>query len=311
MNEIQWRKDELAIEILQDMELPHSTRHVSVRSEIDLAIHNKARQKKIDPELVDDYVFAMRSGDKFPNIVLGQIDGKPKLYVIGGNHRIAAVVKIGVQEIPAIVVQCSAAAAEMLAKRLNVSNGKREARETRVLMAMDLVQHHGQKVETAAKIAGVSPYVVNNALRTEKVRLRAMELGLPQSSELSIADGVAIGDLVNDSDLFPSLYELAIIRNVHAEKISAVCKDVRKANSLAEKKAIIEKAQAECKSGKKSKASMFPVATQIRRCVVTLKSQTTGRLTLLALQLTKQEAQQLLCELTAVVKDLETAIAKS
>ncbi len=311
MDEIKWRQDEQAVEIVHDMELPHCVRQVSVRSEIDTKTKNGAREQAIDSDLVDDYVFAMRSGDKFPCIVLGQIDGKPKLHVIGGNHRLQAAVKIGAAEIPAIVVQCSAAAAAMLAKRLNTSNGKRESRETRVMQAIDLVQHHGQTVEMAAKIAGVSPYCIHGAVKTERVRMRSIELGLPQSSRLRMADGTAMGELVNDGDLFPSLYTLAITRGVGSEQFSAICKSVRKAGTLAEKKAIIEKAQSECQNNTESKTRMFPIASQIKRCVVSLSNQTKDRVTLLALQLTKEDAQHLLSELRGAVRNLESAIAKS
>lgn len=311
MNEIQWRKDELAIETLQDMELPHSTRQVSVRNEIDTKTPNGAREKAIDFDLVDDYVFAMRSGNKFPCIVLGQIDGKSKLHVIGGNHRLQAAVKIGAAEIPAIVVQCSSAAAAMLAKRLNISNGKRESRETRVMQGIDLVKQHGQTVDMAAKIAGVSPNIIHGALRTERVRLKSIELGLPQSNKLRITDGTTIGDLVNDGDLFPGIYSLAIARGVSADQLFAICKSVRKANTLAEKKAIIEKAQNECQNNRKSKTQMFPIASQIKRSVALLSNQMKDRVTLLALQLTKQDAQQLLSELRGAVQTLESAIRKS
>lgn len=311
MDEIKWRQDEQAVEIVHDMELPHCVRQVSVRSEIDTKVPNGAREQAIDFDLVDDYVFAMRSGDKFPCIVLGQIDGKSKLHVVGGNHRLQAAVKIGAAEIPAIVVQCSAAAAAMLAKRLNISNGKRESRETRVMQGIDLVKHHGQTVDMAARIAGVSPNIIHSALRTERVRLRSIELGLPQSNKLRMTDGTAIGELVNDGDVFPGLYTLAITRGVGTEQFSAICRSVRKASTLAEKKAIIEKAQVECQSNKRSRTRMFPIASQIKRSVALLSNQTKGRATLLALQLTKEDVQQLLSELRDAVKNLETAIVKN
>lgn len=311
MDQIQWRPDEQAVAMMQQMGLSHVVREVVVQAEIDTRTPNGARQKPIDAELVDDYLCAMRAGDVFPHIVLAAIDGKKKLQVIGGNHRLQAAVKIGAASAPAIVVECGAFEAATLAKRLNTVNGKRESREVRIAQAIDLVQQHGQSVDVAARTAGISSNVVTAALRTDKVRQRAMELGLPCSNKLRNTDGVSIGELVNDGDVFPALYEFAISPNCSHDRLAALCRSVRKAGTLAERKALIEKATQECQDTTGPKARMFPVAAQIKRAVNLLSNQTRNKPTLLALQLTREDAAMLLSEVQTVAHTLQAAIGRS
>ncbi len=310
MDQIQWREDGPAMRIVDQMGLQHSVRNVVVQAEIDTRTPNGARAKPIDHELVDEYVAAMRDGDAFPYIVLAEIGGKKKLSVIGGNHRLQAAVKIGAAEVPAIVVSCTVFDAAMLAKRLNVVNGQRESRTVRILQGIDLITHHGQTIEGAARIAGVTAGVLNNALRTERLKAKAAEMGLSASEKMRATDAHAIGDLINDSDIFPALYAYAISANSSAEQLIDLCKNLRKQGTLASRLELIEKVSAECRV-KKVQKRVYPIAVQIKRYASCLVKQLGNRNTLLDLQLSKADAEALASELQIAVQSLQTAIQKS
>lgn len=306
MNQIEWREDGPAMRIVEQMGLQAAVKTVAVQTDIDTRTPNGARAKPIDHELVDEYVSAMREGDAFPHIVLAKSAGKTRLSVVGGNHRLNAAVKIGAREVPAIVVHCTPFEAAMLAKRLNVVNGQRESRTVRILQGIDLITHHGQTIEGAARIAGVTPGVLNNAVRTERLKAKAAELGLPACEKLRATDGHAIGDLINDADIFPELYAYAISANSSAEHLSELCKNLRKTGTLASRLELIRKASAEC-GVKNVQARVYPVAVQIKRYVNGLTKQLKNRSTLLQLQLSKTDAESLASELQIAVDRLLTA----
>lgn len=313
MFEINWGPDTQAAAIITGMELQYHNRvSVDIKKEIDLNTGNGAREKAIDTDLVEDYCFAMRNGDVFPCIVLASVDEHKKLRVIGGNHRLQAAVRAGAVNVPAILVYCSEFQASMLSKRLNIVNGKRESRSVRIAQGLDLVQQHGLKVEDAARTAGITPTVLHGAIRLDRVVQKAISLGLRNPKDkLRMTDGHSIGELVNNNDLFPDLYRFATSTKASTETMTSLCKDVRRAKTLEEQKKLIAEAMEKCHETERKKQKLIPVAVSIKRSSGMLCSLIKGRNTLLALQMTKLEAEQLLSDLRAVENVLSTAIGKN
>lgn len=270
--------------------------------------HNSARREKLDQQLAEEYAVAMRDGATFPCIVCVKIDGRGKFVIAGGNHRHAAARKLKESEFPAIVMNLSRADFALLAKRLNVTNGKREDSSARAEAAADLVRINGRIIKDAAKAMGVSTYSVACVIAKRELEEAALKLG---HGQLAIAPTVAEAakPLFVDADLAPHCLQLLAL-NPTSREMNELTATVKKAKSVAERKAAIN-AAIEARRGemKVTGGARKPIKAAMARGVRMIENTLNGGDSLCYLQMTTDEAKSCLSSLRMAAQKLAVILA--
>ena len=295
---IKWELDRQAAAICS--EFGDWKQQTVTQTEIDetASRHNSARREKFDAQLAEEYAAAMRDGATFPCIVCVRIDGQGKLVIAGGNHRHAAARKLKESEFPAIVMSLSRADFALLAKRLNVTNGKREDSRARAEAAADLVRLGGRSLKDAAKAMGVSTQSVAGVIAQRELEETSLKLGHgPLTITPTVAE--AAKPLFTDADLAPHCLQLLAL-NPTTKEMNELAAAVRKGKSLAERRAIIEAATESRRSEMKvTGGARKPIKAAIVRGVRLIENTLNGGNTLCYLQMTTDEATKCLDSLAS------------
>lgn len=305
---VKWELDRQAAAICS--EFGDWKQQAVTQSEIDetASRHNSARREKLDQQLAEEYAVAMRDGATFPCIVCVQIDGRGKFVIAGGNHRHAAARKLKEAEFPAIAMSLSRADFALLAKRLNVTNGKREDSSARAEAAADLVRMSGRTVKDAAKAMGVSVHSVACIIAKRELEEAALKLG---HGQLAITPTVAEAarPLFVDADLAPCCLELLAL-NPTAREMNELTATVKKAKSVAERKAAIN-AAIESRRGemKITGGARKPIKAALARGVRMIENTLNGGDSLCYLQMTTDEARSCLSSLQISARKLAGILA--
>lgn len=305
---IKWELDRQAAAICS--EFGDWKQQTVTQSEIDetASRHNLARREKFDSQLADEYAAAMRDGSTFPCIVCVRIDGQGKLVIAGGNHRHAAARRMKESEFPAIVMSLSRADFALLAKRLNVTNGKREDSKSRAEAAADLVRLHGRTGKDAARAMGVSPQMVYAVIAKRELEETALKLGHGRLAiTASVAD--AAKPMFSDADLAPAC--LAFLELAPTVKeTEELCAAVKKAKSLAERMSLIEVAVNTRRADMKTTGvAKKPIKAAFVRGVKLVTNTLEGGESLCYLQMTMVEAETCLTQLKAAASKLADILA--
>lgn len=305
---IKWELDRQAATICG--EFGDWTHQTVLQSDIDEAAsrHNLARREKFDGQLADEYAAAMRDGALFPCIVCVRIDGVGKLVIAGGNHRHAAARKLKESEFPAIVMSLSRADFALLAKRLNVTNGKREDSKSRAEAAADLVRLGGRSGKDAAKAMGVSSQMVYAVIAKRELEEAALRLGYGNiKTTASVAD--AAKPIFADADLAPACFEYLSL-NPTVKETSDLTAAVKKAKSLQERQAAIMAAVESRRSEMKTTGgAKKPIKAALVRGVRLVTNVLDGGDSLCYLQMTMTEAKACLTQLTTAANKLAGILA--
>lgn len=308
---MKWVVDNQALAVLRDMGIESEVvSDINIKERVNRRSVNGAREKPIDQDLVDDYVHAMKAGDSFPCLVLAEIDDQKTLTVSGGNHRLEAAVRRGAATITAIVCRVSRFEFQNLSKRLNVVNGKRETRTTRIEHGISLVTEQKLSQDEACRIAGVSKAALVQGLKFHRLRIRALECNLTAARSIQKSCATAFGDLTENDDLFPLLYAAAAAPGCTTDAMKDLCREVRRCGSLSKQKELIEETRQTWEQKKKIQKKA-PVACQLRRLVTGLKTLAAERTTLASLQMTAEDAKALVSDLEGAASILKTAISRS
>lgn len=265
--------------------------------------HNSARREKFDSQLAEEYAAAMRDGAVFPCIVCVRIDGQGKWIIAGGNHRYAAARKLKESEFPAIVLSLSRADFALLAKRLNVTNGKREDSRARAEAAADLVRLGGRSLKDAAKAMGVSTQSVAAVIAYRELEETSLRLGYgPLSITPTVAE--AAKPLFVDADLAPHCLQLLALKPT-AKEMNELAASVRKGKSLSERTAMIDAAIESRRSEMKvTGGAKKPIKAALVRGARLVENTLNGGDSLCYLQMTTEEAMKCLDSLTNATQKL-------
>lgn len=304
---LEWETDENAMRTIRRTGLTWSPKTVSV-TEIDVKTsrHNHARKQAIIEANVDDYADSMSQGDVFPKIVLARIDGSGKLLVAGGNHRLAAAIKIGVTEIDAMVVECEQAMFSLLCPALNLYVGQREDRSVRVLQAADAVARLGISHKQAAKEYRVPVSSVSIAVGESRVIVSAAKLGI-KADALPTSYLRVITPVESDAALLPLAIELAKTK-LNCEEVRVVISEARKLPTEADRVAMLkEKIQDAKRITLSGRIPTQPTRSKVMRCVTTLENTITTGMTLSNLQVTPKEAAEIAYKLKEMASSLLSA----
>lgn len=304
---LNWKNDDDAITTLNRMGVAWSLRTVAV-SEIDVKTsrHNHARKKAIIDSNVDDYADAMDRGDVFPKIVLARVDGAKEWLVAGGNHRLAAAIKLGLDEVDVIVVECDKSMFSLICPALNLYVGQREDRVVRIAQAADAAERLGISAKQAAEEYRVPKSSVCHAINERKVIVAARRIGVR-------VDGMpasvlrAIAPVESDAVLLPLAVELAKTK-LNSEEVRVAVSEAKKQPTEADRVAMlrdkIETAKQVTISGRIYK---LPTRMSIRRCVTTLEKLITAESSLSQMQITKEEAREFVRTVESILKHLRNA----
>jgi hypothetical protein len=178
---MKWTVDVQAAEVLASRS--HEWRQIDITpADIDVAESGKnlARPQPLDKSLVADYTQAMRANATFPMIVVAKIPGMKKMVIVGGNHRFHAAIETDGKNttMKAMMVELTRHDFWLLAKALNVANGKREDRATRAEQAVELVKNHSMTVPQAANAMGVDASMVRCRLQLDELRRAMVRYGV-------------------------------------------------------------------------------------------------------------------------------------
>ena len=304
---VKWELDRQAAVICT--EFGEWKQRIVTQGEIDekASRHNAARRENFDSQLADDYAAAMRDGATFPCIVCVQVDGAKHLVIAGGNHRHAAARKLRDGEFLAIVMALSQADFMLLAKRLNVVNGKREDSGARAEAAADLVCLYGRSLNDAAKAMGLSVAIVSAVVAKRDLEELALRLRRPAPrTPVTVAEVAKV--LFRDADLAPLCLDLLAL-NPTRKDVSDVAANVRRAKSLADRQAVMVAAiDLRRKDMKSTGGANKPVRAQVNRMIGGLVSIFNKGNSLCYLQMTTQEAMELSQKLKDVVDKLESVV---
>lgn len=304
---LNWKNDDDAINTLNRMGVSWSLKTVAV-SEIDVRTsrHNHARKKAIIDGNVDDYADAMDRGDVFPKIVIARVDGGKQWLVAGGNHRLAAAIKLGIPEIDAIVVECDSSMFSLICPALNLYVGQREDRSVRVGQAADAVLRLGITHKQAADEYRVPPASVSHAVNERKIVVAAAKIGI-RIDDMTSSALRSIAPLESDAVLLPLAIELAKTK-LNTEEVRATVSEARKLPTEADRVAMLrEKIQAAKKITISGRIQTQPTRTRIMRCVTTLEKAIMNGTTLSQMQVTEDEAKVISQKLTAMSKYVSDA----
>jgi ParB-like chromosome segregation protein Spo0J len=163
------------------------------------SLKNQARFEPLHPENVSRYAEAMARGDKFPPIVIHQLDSG--LYrVDDGNHRYQAYKRNNITEIPVYILDAGTTdeTLRVITFEANARHGEPPSDEERRRHAIYLTDN-GMTNIAAAAIVNLPVSTVNRAVQQEKADRRARALGLSkQWSRLLIDQRQAIMSIGND-----------------------------------------------------------------------------------------------------------------
>lgn len=186
---LQWKPDEFAESRMKALGIKWETRTVPLKEINDEeSLHNNARAEAqaINYEVVSDFAQAMRNGDCFPSIVL--LDRKKDKYVLGGNHRIAALKEIQADEVGAYVVHSNdETAKELLPRILNAGHGFRQNRAEKLLHAIFAINKYGYTAKEAAGLFGLNEKTLLNAIRIQEVRTQLKGASIPEKQLVDTA----------------------------------------------------------------------------------------------------------------------------
>lgn len=134
-------------------------------------------QTKLDQEAIDQYVLAMAQGDRFPPVVVGDLDGVLKL--LGGWHRCGAAIQAGFTD--CLAYRCEVdgrlATALGIATNLRVSQ-VRVTEEERFALAVKLVLEDHWTNQDAIRECLVSKKAFETRLYAQRARNRVTGSGV-------------------------------------------------------------------------------------------------------------------------------------
>jgi hypothetical protein len=239
-------------------------------------------------------------------IVLARVDGKRQWLVAGGNHRLAAAIKIGATEIDAITVECDSSMFAILCPALNLYVGQREDRSVRITQAADAVVRLGLSHKQAADEYRVPASSVSHAVADARLLVSAAKLGI-KADDLPPSYLRVISQVESDATLLPLAIELAKTK-LGCEEVRASVSEAKKQPTEADRvsmlKAKIEDAKRVTMSGR---ISTQTTRSRIMRCVTTLEKTITEGTTLAKLQITPLELSEIRNKLAVIWEVLNDA----
>lgn len=270
--------------------------------------HNAARRENFDAQLAEEYAAAMREGATFPCIVCVRIDGAGKFVIAGGNHRHAAARKLKESEFPAIVMNLSRADFALLAKRLNVTNGKRETTAARAEAAADLVRLGGRTCKDAAKAMGISVQSVYAVIAKRELEETSLKLGHGGlRTPPTVAE--AARPMFLDADLAPACLQYLAL-NPTAKETNELTAAVKKAKSLHDRQAVIAAAiESRRADAKITGGAKKPIKAALIRGVRLVANILEGGDSLCYLQMTTEEAKTCQTQLESAAQKLRGILA--
>jgi hypothetical protein len=200
-------------------------------------------RKRTDPATVKRYADAMRAGARLPPISIAVVDGAP--FLIDGWHRVAAAKSIGLEEIPATVLDAPPEQHAWLAARENLKNGLplRRGEDRAVFRAYVHARQHkkrGGRLKSSREIAADL-----NGIRSHVTILKWMGQDFPKIRAQMRWEADHVGTQAADEPNAAHNHESYMIAETlghleEARKLSRGIKDpLRRGEMIAEAEAIV------------------------------------------------------------------------
>lgn len=302
---MKWTVDTQAAEILASR--GHQWRQVNLQaSQIDAAESGKnlARPEPLDKALVGEYAQAMKSDATFPMIVVAKLPGINKLVIVGGNHRFHAAIEAGGKSVAihAMMVELTKHEFWLLAKALNVVNGKREDRGVRAEQAVELVKNHSLTVPQAAQAMGVDASTVRSRIYLDDLRMAMVRYGVAaKDPPLDFAKNFT--DWLEDEDTREAAAKL-LRCNVDKETMRNVRQQVKTAKSAAARREVLEAASQQANSAPKNPTRSSGPRAAMLRTAATLQRVASQYKTLAEMQMSVDDAISMLSQLSHIAEHM-------
>lgn len=218
---INWRDDTDAEQVLNYIGITFNREVVRI-DEIDWVASGANCARFTDPineERVSDYGSGMAKGDTFPCPV---IEKTPTGFLIlGGNQRLNAAKRIGVESFPAFVCEgLTTVEREAAVRSLNSRHGWGTPKIEAIAHAVHMVKTHGMSVSDAAYLMVVSDSTINLHMRADNMRVLLHKHGVDASS-LGVAHLSSI-DKCKDERYQVQIAKIAIDSNATAEDVKSI-----------------------------------------------------------------------------------------
>jgi hypothetical protein len=300
---MKWIVDTQAAEVLSNR--GHQWRQVDLQpSQIDVAESGKnlARPEPLDKALVSEYAQAMKADATFPMIVVAKLPGISKLVIVGGNHRFHAAIEAGGKSVAirAMMVELTKHEFWLLAKALNVVNGKREDRDTRAEQAIELVKNHSLTIPQAANAMGVDPHTVRTRIHVDDLRLAMVRHGVV-AKEPPNDFAKSFTDWLEDEDTRDATKQLLACK-LDSETLRNVRQQIKNAKSGAARREVVEAAVKQAGGAPKTGSRVTGPRAVILRAAATLGRLAMQHKTLAELQMSVDDAVLALQQLSFLVE---------
>jgi uncharacterized ParB-like nuclease family protein len=195
------------------------------------SLANQARLVQLNEPVVDQYAADMERGEKLPPIVVRKA-GRT-LVAVGGNHRLAAARRAGIDTLAAYVIEVDDHQALLLSIEDNRRHGLPLTDAERIHHAVALVNGlEGGRVHSAAEaaeICGIALAKLRNVLAADRARARCADLDLATGG-MSLTT-LAKLDSLGDDELFGAAVDAVATGAVLAKEVGDVVARLREAPS--------------------------------------------------------------------------------
>lgn len=202
--------------------------------DVEASRRNQAREKPLDPEHVEELRAALANGATLPPVI-GHVNDKGLLVLLGGNHRQAAHEAFGAESISAYDVKASSQDirdAIMVAD--NSTHGLAMSDEERIVHGLNFMDK-GVTAQKAAALVGVAMFTLKNRkdLRDADLRARRLDIKAEKWESLRGSSRIRLGNISTD-EVFQRAALLAADAALNVEACNHLVATLNKFSSLAE-----------------------------------------------------------------------------
>lgn len=309
----QWIPDSIFEARLKGNGITYEWRDRINLDEIDVkgSLKNNAR---LGDSIIQDNVIkigcSMEAGDPIPGITLRKMVGKRLLFVVAGNHRVAATQLLELKTVGGFIIRCTDLEAELITRTDNRKTGvgQTTAETYQHVYAMHL--RHQVPIATLAADFAVPKTDLQKVIRAMKLSEELEESNI-NTTPLSISALSALNTIRQNEDVLLRAAQLAVTYGMTATKVTDMASQIKASRSPTKSQVILDGWEQEEK--KKAKTPKKKRTTPVKTKLFNLLESRSGILHLLKtgkrgkpitsvndLQLDDVEAQKLLDDWKAV-----------
>lgn len=182
------------------------------------SLRNQARTDPLDNDLAEGYATAMRNGSVFPALVAWEKSDKEPLIIVDGNHRYAALQKLGRGETDTYIIRnADPSKITILTMLANARHGKATSPKERLAQGVYMVDR-GATIKEAAFILGIKDTLLTAEVNKGKADMRAIKVGIDRLKWDKLPGGIrARLNQIQTNEVFREMSKLTIDAKLSGE----------------------------------------------------------------------------------------------